>query len=378
MSKMIARISALIIATTLLSCNRQELVDPYKYLAYIPVSTDWSDSQLDMSEVGNVSIYFYPTGGGEPVIKISNNLNFNLVELPVGEYSVLIFNDMVDNIKGVNFSNESSYDNFSVGTIEEGVTLPTFYAIDSSVERLATQHSRVASWSMDEFTVDETMIEYTRSTEFDSYIAEVRSRSESRGDYTSSKSDSEGASTRVELPESKSVEVTKAMTKSLEELSNVEVAPLTTIVNISVRVINLNNAMTIETVLKGTASGSYFTQEQNISDDGRSQLYFLEVSDREYDDPTNGIDGYINFSHNTFGRVAEDEEYTLFFDITTQTGDVVTFERDITDAILTNIEENCTIEIDLEVENDGVITLDPYEEAGFSVDGWEDDVTLYL
>lgn len=353
-----------------ISCQRKELEEPYQYLAYIPVSIDWDESLLELESVANVSIYFYPTDGSAIVKKLSDDIYFNVVELPVGEYRVLIFNDLVNNVSGLSYNNESSYDEFSVHITEGDSSTPYYYDLTDD-EVLVTAHSRMATWTMDEFIVDDAMIEYTRSNDFDEYIELVRTKSKSRSADADIDEDSDEI---ISLPDSKSTLVTKSMTSSLEDLSSVITQPLTTVLNIRVRVLNLNNAMTFETIMKGTANGAYFTQGENIVTD-KTHLYHMIVTDREYDDPAYGIDGYVNFSHNTFGRVPDNEKYIITFHITVQSGELYEFERDITD--LVRAYDGGTIDIDLTLGDD-IISLPSISEPGFNVNDWGDDVVIYL
>ncbi len=378
MSRLTRYLLVLLLTLALQSCQRQELEDPYQYLAYIPISMDWSNSLLDLDEVGNVSIYFYPSGGGEPIVKTSGDLYYKLVELPVGSYRVLIFNDLINNIKGVEFNNHTSYDDFRVNFIEDTTTTPTYYQMEEQ-DALATEHSRVAAWYLDELVVDATMVEYTRSEEFEEYIAQVRSKSESKSAaVTKEGSSSSDDEEPLVLPTSKSAEITKSATKALEDLSNVVPDPETTILSVKVRVENLNNAQYIETTIKGTAAGTYLGSDAAHTVDEQTLVYDMVVTNREYDDPSYGVDGYVNFSLNTFGRVDDDEEYTIYFYVVLQNGELLEFERDVTEQFITS--EGGTIEINLGDEDDTEmgIELPEYSEAGFDVSGWDDSVDVYL
>ncbi|MFI3281783.1 MAG: DUF5119 domain-containing protein [Rikenellaceae bacterium] len=379
MRPIIRYIVALFAITTTFACVRQELEDPYQYLAHIPIGIDWSESLLDMDQVGNVSIYFYPKDGSARIEKLSDDLYYNLVELPIGEYSVLIFNDLINNVSGVSFNNASTCDQFSVNLMQTDPSTPTFYDLATG-EVLAGAHSRMASWYLDEFIVDDSMVEYTRSTDFDEYIATVRSKS-SKSNQSDSKGDEGddeaqgGESSKSDESDSKSDDETKSTSKAIEEISNVVPQPVTSIVNVTVRVENLNNTQTFETLLRGTANGSLLAANTNIAVEGQTHLYHTIVANRSYDDPDNGIDGTVTFSHNTFGREPTDESYSITFEILLQSGKLCEFERDVTDQVVS--QDGKIIEIDL-TGDDELITLPEYSEAGFNVGDWDNDVQVYL
>lgn len=358
------------------SCHRQKLEEPYMYLSHIPVSIDWDESLLDMKQVGNVSLYFYPKNGGEPIVKVSDDLYYNLIELPIGEYSVLIFNDMINNVVGVSYLDEKVYDNFSVNMREKVNHVPGFYE-PASEEVFVTPHSRMAGWSLGELVVDESLVEYTRSEEFKDYIAAVKSRAETRRASSKGSPDLSGEdtkATRIPMPEC-SVEITKASEEALEELSNISMQPRTTVIQYRVRVVNLNSAMTFKVFMKGSATGVSLAHDENIPADDTRNVYDLTVANREYDNPDKGIDGYVNFSLNTFGREPRDEKYELSFRVVLQTGELKEFERDITEQMKS--QDGHVININLSTD-DELLTLPEYTKAGFNVNGWGDDITIYL
>ncbi|MFR9511925.1 MAG: DUF5119 domain-containing protein [Rikenellaceae bacterium] len=379
MKKLLKMLSLTMLLILSIGCQRKELEDPYQFLAHIPISIDWSESLVDVDDVAHVSIYLYPSDGGEPLTYLSADIYFNLIQVPIGEYSVLIFNDLVDNVKGVGFDGVSSYTNHSVNAVED-LSSTTSYYNRADNERLLTEHSRMASWYLDELIVDESMVEYTRSDAFEVYIEDVRSKSKSKSKSESeSKSDGEGVESRsdddvIPLPESKS-EITKSTTKAIEELSNVVTQPETSVFDVRVRVYNLNASMYFKAIVKGTASGSYLSNDGKITHEGLTNIYYLEIDNQEYDDPDSGVDGYVNFTLNNFGRVATSERYYIDFCIIQKTGVLKEFVRDVTDQVVAS--DSAWITIDLTDELNAIM-LDEYTGGGFSVDGWDDDEVVYL
>lgn len=368
-----------------ISCERQELEDPYQYLAHIPININWEESLMDLDLVGNVSIYFYPDDGGAPIVKLSDNIYYNMVKLPMGRYSILIFNDLADNIKGIKIFDIDRYTTGNANIIKGDPTTPRYYELADN-EVLATPHGRVASWHMDSFVVDEELIKYTRSYEFEKFIAQVKSRA-----GFSKATDN----TVISMP-AIAKDIDDEQTKSLEELTNVMMQPETTIVNVRVRIENLNNAMIIETILRGTANGAMLTTDESIVVANERPIYHQIVKNRTYDDPKNGIDGYIHYTHNTFGRVEDDEQYILIFKIILQTGAMSEYEIDVTDDFISANGRTVNIEIgdfdnpdkpldpdkpvipdDPDEKPKDPIVLPPFSSAGFNVGDWNNE-TVYL
>ncbi len=379
MRKFILYIITTIAILSVSSCHRQELEDPNLFLAHIPVSIDWTESLLSMKQVGNVSLYFYPKGGGEPIVKVSDNLYYNLIELPIGEYSVLVFNDMVNNVVGVSYQDDAAFDRFSVNMIQTKNYVPGFYEIGAN-EVIVTPHSRMGGWCLDKLIVDESVVRYTRSEAFKGYIMKLKSRASAmmaavKLDSNVSGSNKEDISVKAPIPPF-SNDITKASLEALNDLSDVVIQPKTTVIDYRVRVENLNSAMQIKVYMKGNAKGTYLAKGDNISADKPSRnVYELMVANREYDNPDKGIDGYINFNLTTFGREPMDEKYELSFVVVLQTGEIKTYERDITNQMV--LESGKKIKIEL-IDKDNLLTLPVSSDAGFNVDGWGDDIIVNL
>ncbi len=373
------------------SCIRQELEERNLSLAYIPVSMDWSSSLMPDGYMANVSIGFYPTDGSTPTIVISDDLEFKVVELPVGEYSVMIHNDIVGNVGGLSFPDYDSYDSASVHIIEqESSGIIYYYPTDS--EHVATLHDRAASWSLDYFEVTDEMVSYTRTEEFSEVITLARSSTYSRNaSRTASKAagdtdtDQSGESSKSSGSDDWSFydddPATRSITRSLEELADVVPQPLTLPLAITIVVENLNNATYIEGVLRGTAHGMTIAGGESFTSSDSDNLYCWTFSDFSYDDSTY-INGSIHYSLNTMGRTYEEaEEYTMELIFALQSGEVTTFSRDITQAILDAVDISGSIDTEIEITldlDDELISLPEALEAGFGVSDWGESEDIYI
>lgn len=350
-------------------CQRQEIESPDLFLAYIPISIDWSESNMPDGYVANVTSYFYPKSGGSPYKQISGDIGLVVMELPIGEYSVLIINDVVGNVGGVEYSDENSFSDFRVEAIESGDSSGIYYTPDDD-DNLITEHDRVSSWSLDSFEVTIDMVEYTRSDEFSRVLAEVRS----------------GVSLSSALLGTRSSEGSDVVTtKALETFLNIQPQPVTSVVNLNIKINNIDNAQKIQGVFKGTASGVYLSSREESTHKGGTNVYPFTVtsvtteSTRSDDTSTTG---YASYSLNTMGRSVDvdsgDESYELQLDVILNTGVLKSYVIDVTDDML-NSETTVNGELEVNItDDDEAIDLPVATEEGFGVSGWESTENLIL
>ncbi len=354
----------------IIGCHRKELENIEYAIASIPITTDWSQSLVDVDEMSNITIMIFPESGGEPTTIISNNHTFNVVQLPIGVYSVLIHNEMGSDLDGVAFSNTDSFDDISV-SITQKSEQPTFHTVADD-EHLTTHHEHIAAWHLSELVVNKDMVEYTLTDEFKQYLTIARTRS--------------AAENRLSLSSSDNTQ----LTRSLDSLSSTTPSPVTTIMNITVGVDNLNSAASIEAILSGTTSGSTLisrsttatTDDTNIYDFFFTNWVYDETTDDETsvddddDDDDTLTDGKIYYTLNTFVLEDDsDESYQLKFSVLLQTGEMETYYRDITEQI--EPDDDHEVDIDLTIGDDR-LTLPESESAGFNVNGWGDAVHVTL
>ena len=149
-----------------LSCNRQSVGDCYCYNALIPISVDWSVSELDPQ---NVSVLFYDEYTGSLVLDhyFENNSNYiqSYVELPNGRYTVLVFNELPGQIKNLNIDDISDFTEIGAdGEKQTSVSLPV------SDEVYYAQPGYLASIIVYDFEVNDEMSYYTNEfIQFDNF-----------------------------------------------------------------------------------------------------------------------------------------------------------------------------------------------------------------
>ncbi len=319
-----------IICLTILSSCKQELCD-WESLndSYtVKFSVDWSMSNIDLSDIHNLSVYAYPEDGGAPYIRVSGDITSGYINIPSGVYSLLIFNDVVGDIAGINFVDINSLADFRAEIIEQSGSSNLYYSIEEG-ELLATPHEQLAVWQMDSFEVTQNLVVCP-------YCEEVHN----------------------------------------EEVSlSVMPTPLTVECIFSITIENLNNAQIIQGVLKGFASGAYLDTQERFSTPNVTNLYSVIFTSRTYDSSEN-IDGVVNAEITTFGKSpSEEQTYELEIDIILNSGEKVTYTRDITEQIKTQNSSVITINLD---STDNLISLPASTGTGFEVEGWGDRESIEL
>ncbi len=347
----------LLVVLLTIACHRKELENIDYAIAYIPISTDWSNSLVETEEMSNISIHIFPDDGSEPTVIVSSNHTFNVVQLPIGVYSILIFNEMISDLDGVDFQEETTYDNINVNITQKS-TQPLYHSVADD-EHLTTHHDHIAAWHLDELIVDQDMVEYTLTDEFKQYITIAKTRST--------------AENRLTL----SAAVNSQITRSLDSLSSTAPTPVTTIMSITVGVENLNSAASIEAILSGTTSGSTLVSRSDTNSTGdATTIYDFTFSDWVYDNTDDPTDGEIYYTLNTFIKEEDsDESYQLKLSFLLHTGEMKIFYRDITDQIVVDNDHEVDIELTI---GDDAISLPESESPGFTVNGWGDAVHVTL
>ncbi len=146
------------IALTLLTaCHRQALEDAYYEKAYIPVAIDWSKCGLNPQ---NVSMFFYHQSDGSLAMEhyFENNTNEvqSYIRVPVGEYIVVVFNELPGQIKNVNIGGKDRFSTLEAyGTETTDVTLPV------KGETYIKQPDEIAVVVVKNFKVTYDMVYYT-------------------------------------------------------------------------------------------------------------------------------------------------------------------------------------------------------------------------
>ncbi len=122
----------------LCSCVRRELTYSYNPTVEIVINADWSDMS---EEPSGMSVYCYPDDGGSPVIKQTNSVNSTTVSLGVGEYKILVFNQIPSDFGTINFNYMDDYEQAEVTAAS---TTSKWYASKSDDEELVRDPEELA------------------------------------------------------------------------------------------------------------------------------------------------------------------------------------------------------------------------------------------
>lgn len=150
------------------SCERRPLEEDIYETALIPISIDWSKSGIPQGEDGRyeihrASILFYPKDGGEMLeYLLEADINYREIEVPVGSYSVMIFNETrtPGDWANIYFTGIDRYHTFAAYTRPEEQV--GFY-LRATEPTLCKQPEPLAVWSLDHFEVTADMVGTTEA-----------------------------------------------------------------------------------------------------------------------------------------------------------------------------------------------------------------------
>ncbi len=324
------RIFNFLICLTLISSCKQELCkwSSQSDTSAIQLYVDWSESNIDQTEINNLSIYAYPEDGGSPYLRVSGDIDTAYINLPAAEYSLLVFNDIAGDIAGLNFRDNNSYSEYYAEIIEESDSSDIYYDILDG-EILASDHGQLAAWRLTEFEVTSNMVSCI-------YCGETHSE-------------------EIEL--------------------DVAPTPITTQCTFKVRVKNLNNAQLIQGVVKGFAAGAYLASGERVSTPNSTIIYSFNFTSATYDDDEL-VDGVVEAKITTFGKEPDENQiYELEIDVILNSGELVKFTRDITEQV--KEQDNLKILISLELD-ENMIVLPEGNGIGFGVEAWGDRESIML
>ena len=251
------------------SCVRQELEEDFYSTALIPVRIDWSLTDLDPDndpngDIFSASVWFFPKSGsryqGAPLVyKLSNPRGQN-IEVPIGIYSILIFNNTIDEYSGnVGFRGTDRYETF------EYYSKPNLASNNTRAGEITPilEPDYLAAWRMDTYEVTPDMVMVTRSM------------------------------TKANMSESRIISADVA-TKALSAITPL---PLTKRVHIVIKVVNINAAKAAQGNFINT-SHSVFLAQGSYTNSASS--FVFPLNNRKYLEGSNTV-GTIEATFNTFG-----------------------------------------------------------------------------
>lgn len=273
--KNLARLGAVMLGVVLLaSCHRRELDEMGTTTAVVTMKLDWSASKLDLSDVKAFSAWFFPKTGGEPIYTVSNNLTGTEIQLPVGVYDVLVFNESIISTdwKSLAFRGTDKFETFEAYVRTDMTAARGLYE-KAANEVVINSIEPMAVFRLRDFEVTEAMVVDTR------------------------KKTKSGTDTRSVI--------------------DLKLLPLTYEVGVTAKIKNMNNAYVISSVLKNMASSVFLgTGKQGATP--VSQQFMVENFKWDQGSNKNGEASAKVFS---FGRADNTAlKNDIQFDILTFTG----------------------------------------------------------
>jgi hypothetical protein len=106
----------------------------------VRVRINWDTARI---EPNGASVYFFPKKGGNPYILWTNHTSDSLY-LPVGNYSVLVFNERVNEHTDIAFRGTHSYETFEVYALPD-YSIPDFLQYQAQVNHDMSKATKLAS-----------------------------------------------------------------------------------------------------------------------------------------------------------------------------------------------------------------------------------------
>ncbi len=313
------------------SCTRRPIVDyvcdgSYSGVsAVIPVAVDWSISGITPTEnsydtegdyVHRVSLRFFPHDGSDPFDRyLEGNIYDGTIELPVGVYSVVAFNESIYDSywNGVfEFTDVDDFDNFMVQLVDED-------------EEYSTEAYKLASWSLEEYEVTDAMVVASRAT-----------------------------------------------TSTIEsELEQIVLQPLTCYVKVTANIENLSSAQNVYCDVSGFSNKTYMASGESHSD---QTTHAMELISRDYTDDEN-THGAISHERLILTKSTYDEaEFKLKFEILLSDGTLHSPDEPLEFDVKHQLTRYATEDFELSAD----FSL-PEMSGGIDVEGWENEevVTIY-
>lgn len=279
------------------SCVRQTLEEVLYSKALIPVLIDW-ESKAAMyvdddpeEDLYSASVWLFPTADskyqGDPLEYKLADPEHEYIEVPVGEYDVLVFNKTVDDYSGsVGFRGTDSFDTFEY-YLQPSVSASSLFSISKSDDVETSQYpDLLAAWSMEDG--GKLVITYNEITSYEA-VSDARSRTKSRAD------------TKVTADDFSDLD------PALLQLVGITPERLTHHVTVIETIENIHSLYYAQVTLEGLSS-SVKLASKDYSSDITSHLATLTTM--VYTDQENQI-GEISGSFNIIGPLDESSSYYL-------------------------------------------------------------------
>lgn len=307
--------------------------------AEIAVSVDWSTTGYDITSdeeyIHRVSFRFFPLDGSTPFDRyLEGDVESGVIEVPVGSYSIVIFNESIYDTYWQNailFENVDSYELFAATIVDEDRELYDFFYIPDDDEALSVEALALASCSVDYFEVTESMASLEQE----------------------------------QWGEEEQLMATR--------LNPVVPRRLTCYTTIGAVMENLSSAYTVHASLTGLAQRVFMATGE---EDSLTTTHIWELSEREWDDESEQQHGTISQSRLTFSTPAT-EDHILTLDVLLIDGSRHDPEEeliyDVTDQIISSTTRYADSDLGASVS----LSL-PVVTGDISVEGWGEETKVTL
>lgn len=317
-------------ALCLTSCEPRQFEEITYGPATIPVKIDWSESGIPVSQpvgedyVHRVSIRFFPKDGSEAFDRyLEGNVSEGSIEVPIGKYAVIAFNESVSDpywSNSITFSDVNDYSNFSATIVPDDISLYPIYETIPG-ENIVVEPHKLASWSLDDLEITEDMAENS-----------------------------------CRIPESSMI--TTALT-------HIKMRKLTYNVNVLAEVENLRSAQLIQGAIRGFSNKVYMAS--GVTAEAPSTHVFT-FNGRKWTDDTQ-TNGTTEKNFSSFGLVpSTNGQYFLPMNVQFVTGEVYKPSTPLLYDVSSQANSYAKSDVKIRVK----LAL-PYKEGGIDVDEWEDE-----
>ena len=167
-SALLTLASAIMIAFS--SCDHKVLCEMHPHAAPMKINVDWNDF-LEYEIPTGMTVIVYPQDENAPVITKSNEISHVLVNLPVGHYNAIVFNQSETEFGSLQFNNLNNYQQAEVISVEA----PTkWYSTKDNDEKIVHEPDWFGTDKYENAEVTAQMIEQI-TNEFTESLATSRS-----------------------------------------------------------------------------------------------------------------------------------------------------------------------------------------------------------
>ena len=245
------------------ACTRRPLEEDYVETALIPVRIDWSISGVPVEGMHRASVWLFPVNGETPLeYRLEGNLTYREIPVPVGVYSVLVFNETIEenDWDAITFTGTERYETFAAMAVPDASRGAYFR---SEEQPFIKNPDELAAWSLNRFEVTWAMVERTRTIarENSSYI--------------------------------------NLLENEVPDLTKVKPLPRFERIIITAYVTNLSSAFQSTGFIDGMAAGVYLVSGEMVS---VPAVHAFILNGRVYEE--NGQDGTTTRAFNILGRLS--------------------------------------------------------------------------